>query len=227
MGEIAVDAALRTRPGGAGRRGLHRRPLRPPAAAGAADRGAPPGADRQRPLGSGAARGPHSLLPLLGESEAGPDRRDLDLLAGGAGGGDAGRARRSRRRHALSRLRGGLEAEAGDAAGRACVRRERRRAQARLPHGEGGAGRSRAGAAAGEEGAGRSRGGGGDRSRPPVTRSSSRAPISTSSSPAECRPGRRARRGPAAAGFGPRPGRARRSSRGWRARSRSDPRARA
>ena len=92
------------------------------------------------------------LLPVLGESEAGRDRRPRRLLAPGARrgaprqGGDPGR------RHALRRLLGGLEAEAGDAGQRARVQRGEGQAQTGEPHGEGDARRSRAGAAGGEEG---------------------------------------------------------------------------
>ena len=52
----AFDPSLREAPGGAGGRGLHRRPLQTAGAARAAGGRAEAGADRQRALGRGAAR---------------------------------------------------------------------------------------------------------------------------------------------------------------------------
>ena len=158
-GEVDVDARLRVGAGGAGRRGLHRRPLRPPRPRRRCRLRA-----RRRVLIASAlwgVVGPEDRIPYyrlsakarltrIGRSPAWWRDALAEAMPDEPGELD--------RRHALRRLRRRLEAEAGDLAGGARLQRERRRAQAGLPHGEGGARRRRPGAARGEEAAGGPRG---------------------------------------------------------------------
>ena len=152
-GEVEVDAGLRGAPAAPAAEVytgvLYDRLGLPSLPAG----GAPAGADRERPLGRGAARRPDPLLPAGGEGEAAGDRRPRRLLARAAGGGAARPRGRAGRRHALRRLRGVLEAAGGDPARGARLQRGGGQAQAGLAHGEGGARRSRQGPARGEEAA--------------------------------------------------------------------------